>query len=147
MADVHDKVTRSHNMAMIRGSDTRPEVILRKALWRGGLRYRLNADLPGRPDLVFPRFNAVVFVDGCFWHACPRHMTWPKSNATFWRKKISANKVRDKAVTEQLKTLGWHVIRVWEHEIKRDVAVCTHRVGKIIRGRNRVGRIRKANVR
>lgn len=147
MADVHDKVTRSHNMAMIRHSDTKPEVRLRRTLWGRGLRYRLRSDLPGKPDLVFPRFEVVIFIDGCFWHACPKHMIWPKSNATFWRKKIESNKTRDKAVNKKLKSLGWMVVRVWEHEINRDVVVCARRLEKLIRGKSNVGRKQKARVR
>jgi DNA mismatch endonuclease (patch repair protein) len=147
MADVHDKATRSHNMAMIRRSDTKPEVHLRKMLWRRGLRYRLNADLPGKPDLVFPKFGAVVFVDGCFWHACPKHMIWPKSNVVFWRKKIEANKTRDKVVNRKLKSLGWYVMRVWEHEINRDAAVCARRIEKMIRRKTNAGQRRKAQIR
>lgn len=143
MTDVHDKATRSHNMAMIRHSDTKPEVSLRKALWLRGLRYRMSADLPGKPDLVFPRFEAVVFVDGCFWHACPKHMTWPKSNIAFWRTKIEANRARDKAVNRELRKLGWYVMRVWEHEIKWDVAVCARRIEKLIRGNTNAGQKRK----
>ena len=133
MTDVHDAATRSYNMAMIRRSDTKPEVLLRKALWGRGLRYRLNSTLPGRPDLVFPRFEATVFVDGCFWHACPQHLKWPKNNALFWKKKIKANKKRDDTVNRQLLSLGWHVIRIWEHEIRSDVGLCARRVERLIR--------------
>src|SRR5450759_5051369 len=94
LADVHTAAQRSYNMSRIRGSDTGPELLLRKAMWRLGLRYRLKAGLPGRPDMVFPKYDTVVFVDGCFWHGCPKHMPWPKSNAAFWRAKIIGNKSR-----------------------------------------------------
>jgi DNA mismatch endonuclease (patch repair protein) len=129
-------------MVMIRHSDTKPEVKLRKALWRLGLRYRLGSVLQGRPDLVFPRFGAVVFVDGCFWHACSRHMTWPKSNAEFWRKKIQSNKTRDRLVNKRLTGEGWFVLRVWEHEIDRDLEGCASRIGKLIREKQKADKKR-----
>jgi len=120
-------------MSMIRSTNTGPEVLLRKALWRLGFRYRLTVSLPGRPDLVFPRFGAVLFIDGCFWHGCPKHLQWPKNNASFWKKKILANRARDKKVTRLLERDGWRVIRVWEHEIRHDLNVCVLRVERKLR--------------
>ena len=143
MTDVHDTATRSYNMAMIRCSDTKPEVLLRKTLWHQGLRYSLNSRLPGKPDLVFSRFKAVVFVDGCFWHACPKHLKWPKSNAVFWKEKITANKKRDVVVNKRLHSLNWNVIRIWEHEIKSDVERCARRVEHVIRHGSNLNRNRK----
>jgi len=82
-------------------------------VWRRGSR------LPGRPDFVFPKLKIAVFVDGCFWHGCPRHATQPKTNAAFWREKIAANKARDRRVNRELRERGWSVLRVWEHELRR----------------------------
>lgn len=118
MADVLTKRQRSYCMSRIRGRDTKPEVRLRKALWKGGLRYRVRVGLPGRPDVVFASLRAVVFVDGCFWHVCPRHAVPPKANAAFWRRKLKANVARDRLVDRKLRELGWRVIRVWEHEVR-----------------------------
>ena len=78
-----------------------------------------NWPLFGKPDFAFPKLKLAVFVDGCFWHGCPLHATQPKQNAAFWRKKISANRTRDRLVTRTLRRLGWRVLRVWEHELKR----------------------------
>ena len=72
-----------------------------------------------RPDFVFPKLKLAVFVDGCFWHGCPRHATHPKNNAAFWRKKLTANKTRDRLVTRTLRESGWRVLRIWEHDLTR----------------------------
>ena len=133
LTDVHTPARRSHNMSMIRGTNSGPEVLLRKALWRLGFRYRLTVRLPGRPDLVFPKFGAVLFIDGCFWHGCPKHLVWPKHNASFWKKKILGNKSRDAKITRVLRRDGWNVIRVWEHEIRRDLNRCALRVERKLR--------------
>ncbi|MCU0733044.1 MAG: very short patch repair endonuclease [Hyphomonas sp.] len=109
-------------MAGIRGRDTRPELFLRRALHRHGFRYRLHVgDLPGRPDLVFPRWCAALFVHGCFWHGhgCPV-FRWPKSNEAFWRQKIEANKVRDARQADALRAAGWRVGTVWECSLRRE---------------------------
>ena len=81
--------------------------------------WRRNSKLPGKPDFVFPKLKQAVFVDGCFWHGCPKHGTKPKTNASFWRKKIQRNQARDKEVNRLLRAKGWKVIRVWEHELTR----------------------------
>jgi DNA mismatch endonuclease (patch repair protein) len=103
-----------------RGRDTRPEVALRSALHRRGLRFRKHAaPLPGllcRSDVLFPRERVVVFVDGCFWHQCPDHGKRPKSNQEYWDAKIARNVERDSRNNEALREAGWMVIRVWEHE-------------------------------
>jgi DNA mismatch endonuclease (patch repair protein) len=107
-------------MSRIRGKDTQPELALRKALHRLGLRYRLHgAGLPGKPDLVFPRYKVVVFVHGCFWH---RHRgcsiaTTPKSNTPFWLEKFEKNVARDARVAKQLEAQGWRVFVAWECEL------------------------------
>src|SRR5690606_30579629 len=118
------------NMSRIRGAGTRPEVALRKALWRRGIRYRLSSSTIGKPDLVLPKWRAVVFVDGCFWHVCPQHITWPRTNARFWREKLAANVSRDRAITNGLRRRGWLVVRVWEHDVRTDVNKCADKIVK-----------------
>ena len=104
-----------------RSRDTGPEIALRSALHAHGLRFRKNlrVEVPGvkvRIDVAFPARRIAVFVDGCWWHGCPQHMTWPKANAEWWRSKIEANQQRDQRVTHGLAQAGWTVIRLWEHE-------------------------------
>ncbi|MDP3460023.1 MAG: very short patch repair endonuclease [Hyphomonas sp.] len=116
MPDVHDRATRSRNMAAVRGRDTKPELIIRKGLHAAGLRYRLHVkDLPGKPDLVFPKHRAAMFVHGCFWHghACAL-FTLPVTRAEFWQEKIAGNISRDESAATRLHELGWRVAVVWE---------------------------------
>ncbi len=116
MADVLTPQQRRLNMSRIRGRDTQIEVALRRALHARGLRFRLHGrNLPGRPDIVFPRFRAVVFVHGCFWHGhtCPLFKA-PATRAAFWRKKIRGNAKRDRKVEKCMLEEGWRVITVWE---------------------------------
>ncbi len=111
-------LTRSQQMSRIRARDTKPELALRKALWRAGLRYRVHARTPiGRPDIVFPGPRVAVFVDGCFWHGCPAHYVRPRSSTAFWSEKLATNVRRDTEQTRRLENLGWRVCRVWEHEV------------------------------
>jgi DNA mismatch endonuclease, patch repair protein len=117
MADVVDKATRSRMMAGIRGVNTAPEINLRHALHAAGFRYRIHAkELPGRPDLVFPRFRVVVFVHGCFWHrhAGCKWATTPSTNTAFWEEKLNRNMARDARDIGRLQKLGWRVAVVWE---------------------------------
>lgn len=119
--DVFTKDKRSDIMRAVKGSNTKPEIALRKKLFALGLRYRLNVkSLPGKPDLVFAKHRTVVFVHGCFWHGhnCKRGRRKPKQNADYWREKIARNKARDKSNATALKKLGWRVVTVWECEIK-----------------------------
>jgi DNA mismatch endonuclease (patch repair protein) len=106
--------------------DTAPELALRRALYRLGLRYRVDVSpIPGmrsRADIVFAPRHVAVFVDGCFWHSCPDHGTIPKSNRDWWTRKLRANTERDRDIDKRLRTAGWHVIRVWEHEDAEGVA-------------------------
>jgi DNA mismatch endonuclease (patch repair protein) len=120
LADVHDEATRSRNMAAIRGADTKPEMIIRRGLHARGFRFRLHdRKLPGRPDLVFPRFAAVVFVNGCFWHGHDCALfKWPKTREEFWREKIEGNRRRDTRSAEMLLAAGWRVATVWECALK-----------------------------
>lgn len=123
MVDTVDRITRSRMMAGIRGKDTKPELLLRRALHGMGLRYRLHVSgLPGRPDIVLPKHHAVVQIQGCFWH---RHVgcaftTTPASNILFWTTKFSETVKRDRRNLEALRELGWKVAVVWECSIRKE---------------------------
>lgn len=117
MPDIVDKATRSRMMSGIRGKDTKPELEVRRFLHRLGFRYRLHDKrLPGRPDVVLPKYRTVVFVHGCFWHQHPgcRLATKPDTNGEFWRDKLRSNTVRDARNQSKLVELGWRTITVWE---------------------------------
>lgn len=120
MVDILTPEARSERMSRITGRDTKPELVLRKALHAAGFRYRLHAPgLPGRPDLVFPKWGAAVFVHGCFWHQhknC-RIANVPGSNAEFWLAKFQANKRRDARAIRTLRAAGWRVVVVWECQL------------------------------
>ena len=124
-------------MKRVRRRDTKPEVGLRTLLHRMGLRYRVDekplAGLRRKADLVFRRTKVAVYVDGCFWHGCPLHATWPKQNAAFWREKIETNRRRDADTDARLVAAGWAVVRVWEHE---DSAEAAGRVAEAVRARS-----------
>ncbi|MFN4254143.1 MAG: very short patch repair endonuclease [Saprospiraceae bacterium] len=126
---------RSRLMAKIRAANTKPEIALRKVLWGFGLRYRVHLkNLPGKPDLAFPRWRVAVFVDGDFWHghdwAEKQHKI--KQNKAFWRAKIERNMQRDREVNARLEQMGWHVLRLWEHEIERDFGASVFRVLRFV---------------
>ena len=119
MADVVTPEVRSRMMSGIRGKNTRPEIMLRKALHSAGFRFRIHAPLPGKPDMVFPRRRAVLFVHGCFWHAHRCHLfKWPTSRQEFWRAKIEGNRARDAVNARKLDESGWRVGVVWECALK-----------------------------
>ncbi|OIO68790.1 MAG: very short patch repair endonuclease [Zetaproteobacteria bacterium CG_4_9_14_3_um_filter_49_83] len=120
MTDVHSKATRSKNMAAVRNKDTKSELLVRKALHRLGFRYRLHdRKLPGKPDLVLPKYNAVIFVHGCFWHQHDCHLfKWPSTREEFWREKIEGNRTRDIESIKQLQLMGWRVLTIWECSLK-----------------------------
>lgn len=128
MADRCSPETRSYNMSRIRAKDTKPEELVRKYLFAQGFRYRKNdRRLPGKPDVVLPKYHTVIFVNGCFWHmheGC-KYFVWPKSNTDFWQKKILTNAERDIKEQTELQRLGWNVIVVWECELKKDKFVHT----------------------
>jgi DNA mismatch endonuclease (patch repair protein) len=124
MIDIVDARTRSRMMSAIKGKDSLPEILVRRHLFRGGLRFRLHVKgLPGRPDIVLRRFGAIVFVHGCFWHRHPhcRFATTPDTRQEFWLEKFKANVARDTAQMAQLEKLGWKVHVIWECE-SRDSA-------------------------
>src|SRR5437660_8546608 len=135
--DVHDQATRSYNMSQIRSRDTRPELHLRRLLWTRGLRgYRLHKKLPGKPDIVFSRAKVVIFVDGCFWHGCPKcgDGRAPVSNTSYWSAKRRMNQERDKRRTRELRSMGWTVIRLWEHEVLKESEQCMRRIERLLTG-------------
>jgi DNA mismatch endonuclease (patch repair protein) len=132
MADVMTPTQRSRCMSRIRGRNTKPEVSLRSALWRRGLRFRTKTRLPGKPDIAFPTERVAVFVDGCFWHRCPEHQTRPANNAEFWDTKLSENVARDRRTDAILEADAWTVLRVWEHEVDRDLDDVTRRVCELV---------------
>lgn len=115
-------LTRSENMARIKGRDTSPEHRLRQALWAIGLSYRKQLSIEGvRPDIVFLGLRIAVFVDGCFWHGCPVHYVRPRSRTDFWSSKLMTNVERDMKQTAMLESRGWTVLRFWEHEVDSDL--------------------------
>lgn len=116
---------RSALMSRIRGRNTTPELQLRSLLYGAGLRFRLHAkDVPGRPDLVFRPSKVAVFVDGCFWHKCPRHFRMPSTNPDFWHRKIAANVARRRQVRRQLLARQWKAIEIWECDLRNDATQC-----------------------
>lgn len=121
MADVHSKTIRSYNMSRIKGKNTTPEILVRKYLHARGFRYKLHDKaLPGKPDLVLPKYNTVIFIHGCFWHAhegC-KYFVIPKTRTEWWKNKIYGNRKRDEENQKQLQTKGWKVIQVWECDLK-----------------------------
>lgn len=121
MSDVLTPDQRHRNMAAIRSASTKPELKLRHAIWRLGFRYKVNdKKLPGKPDIVLPKYRTVIFIHGCFWHGhkdC-KYYTVPKTNSEFWTAKITRNQERDQEVWRQLEAKGWAVIIVWECELK-----------------------------
>jgi DNA mismatch endonuclease (patch repair protein) len=120
MADVVSKAKRSEMMAGIKGKNTKPEIVIRKALHRQGFRYKLHdKTLPGKPDLVFPKYKAVIEVNGCFWHLHNCHLfKWPKSKKEFWKEKLTKNKERDERNQKALEAEGWRLLVVWECALK-----------------------------
>lgn len=116
MTDKFSSNERSAVMAKVKGKNTKPEIALRKELFSLGLRYRLHSKiLPGKPDIIFPKYESIIFVHGCFWHShgCRKNLT-PQSNVEYWTKKISNNLRRDRKNIFLLKKMGWKVLVVWE---------------------------------
>jgi DNA mismatch endonuclease (patch repair protein) len=122
MTDVHPPKIRSYNMSRIKGKNTKPELLVRKFLFANGFRYRLNVkDLPGKPDIVLPKYKTVIFVNGCFWHGhkgC-RYFVLPKTRTEWWLQKIKNTWLRDKEAEIKLNVLGWKVITIWGCQLKR----------------------------
>ena len=125
MSDTLSQTQRSYNMSRIRGKDTKPEILVRKGLHARGFRFRLqDRRLPGRPDVVLPKYGVAIMVNGCFWHGhkgC-RYATSPKSNVEFWETKIARNRHQDEVTEAHLEALGWTVITIWECELRGGAA-------------------------
>ena len=122
MTDVLTPQQRHRCMSRIRAKDTKPELIVRRWLWRKGYRFRKNVKrLPGTPDIVLRKYSIVIFIHGCFWHGHEEHLHIPKSNPEFWRNKIERNKQRDERQKERLHQMGWNVLTVWECQLKPSV--------------------------
>ena len=132
-SEITTKVMRSN-----KGKDTKPELTLRKALRESGFPgYRINwKKVPGRPDISYPGRKVAIFVNGCFWHRCPHcNLPLPKSHTDFWKRKFDRNVERDRRKTEELESLGWTVVTVWECEIKKDLPTVVSRLIEVIKGR------------
>jgi len=137
MTDVLTQEQRKFNMSRIRGKNTGPEVKLRKMLFAAGVRgYRIYYKLPGKPDIVFTKKKIAIFVDGCFWHKCPVCFQEPETRNEFWMKKIQSNVDRAAKVNEQLRADGWKVIRIWEHEIRKEPDVVINRIMEYLSDKN-----------
>ena len=130
-----DKITpeqRRKNMQAIK-SKSKMEDLVAKALWKRNIRYRRNVKtLFGKPDIAIKKYKLVIFIDSCFWHSCPLHRTTPKSNVEFWEKKLSSNRARDIEVNSFYKENGWHIVRIWEHEIKVNLDLVVEEIINII---------------
>lgn len=148
MADIVDSATRSRMMSGIRGRNTKPEKLIRSLLHRRGFRFRLHVrDLPGKPDIVLPRYHAVIFVHGCFWHGhdCPLFRL-PSTRQDFWRDKIATNKINDQKALSALENAGWRVAVIWECAIRgrnADLNGVAQRVEDWLRDSNSFIEVRK----
>ncbi len=151
MTDIVDSATRSRMMSGIRSKNTKAEVEIRKRLFAAGFRYRLhNKKLPGKPDIIFPRYQAVIFVHGCFWHAHDCALfKWPSSRRTFWKTKLTGNRVKDLENNEALKKLGWRILTSWECAFResgkkreKEIGVIVKKTVKWLESKKRIGEIK-----
>ncbi|HEY8782276.1 MAG TPA: DNA mismatch endonuclease Vsr [Mucilaginibacter sp.] len=128
MADVLSKESRSFNMSRIRSKDTKPELFVRRFLHKNGFRYKLHVkELPGKPDIVMPKYKTIIFIHGCFWHGhggC-KYFTIPKTNTDYWTNKIQTNINNYEQAKEQLFKAGWKIITIWECDLKNNIAAQT----------------------
>lgn len=133
MVDVFTKAKRSQVMSAIKGRGNKATELALMTVFRryGVTGWRRNAAVFGKPDFVFRKQRVAVFVDGCFWHGCPKHSDLPVSNRDFWRTKLAANLARDRRVNRELRKQGWRVLRVWEHELRSQKE--THLVRRLVR--------------
>lgn len=122
MADIFSKKKRSDIMSRVRSKETGIEIKLGKELWKAGYRYRKNVSgYFGKPDILLKKYKTVIFMDSCFWHGCKKHGSMPQTRKKFWKEKIERNKERDKEVNRHYKKMSWRVIRVWEHDINKNL--------------------------
>lgn len=127
------KVERSLIMSKVKNKDTKLETSFRKLLWKEGIRYlKNNNKLFGRPDMVIKKKKVVIFIDSCFWHGCDKHLRMPKSNKKYWFKKIKRNKKRDNEVNIYYPQIGWRILRIWEHDLDRDIKDVINKTIKFI---------------
>lgn len=136
MADVFTKKIRSRIMSRIKGKNTKPELALKKELSKKGVKYSSSyrfKELNFRPDIVIKSKKTCIFIDGCFWHKCPKCFKMPKSNKKYWAPKINRNVQRDKEQNAYLKKNGWNVIRIWEHEIKDNLERTVKKVCSLLK--------------
>ena len=134
MVDVFDKAKRSEVMSRIRGRGNRDtEVLLAKLMRRNGIvGWRRHQAVLGKPDFVFWAARLAVFVDGCFWHGCPKHCQMPATNQVFWHQKLGANKARDRSVSRLLRQKGWHIVRIWECQLANKPKACIGRIRRAL---------------
>lgn len=134
MRDVFSKTKRSEIMSRIRSRGNQATEVALVRLFRadGITGWRRNRPVFGRPDFVFTQVRLAVFVDGCFWHSCPKHATFPSTRKDFWSRKLARNKARDRLVTRELRRRGWRVLRIWQHELKKPARVLA-RICKALR--------------
>jgi DNA mismatch endonuclease (patch repair protein) len=130
MPDVFTKAKRSEVMSRIRGHGNKATELALAKLFRahGITGWRRRQQHLGKPDFTFRRERVVVFVDGCFWHGCPKHFNMPVNNRSFWEKKLTTNKTRDKFVTRALRKSGWRVLRIWEHDLTQKPLTCIFKI-------------------
>lgn len=138
----HRTMTKSEQMSLVRTSGTSAEMQLRRGLWAAGLRYRLNGELPGSPDLFFPGSRLAVFIDGCFWHGCSIHYRAPRTNPDFWAAKLEANRARDRRADRVLRMMSWVPARIWEHELRQDLDGVVRVLARYVREQSRRSRQR-----
>jgi len=128
MADVHSKAIRSYNMSRIKGKDTKPEMLVRRFLHKNGFRYRLHGKgMPGKPDIVLPKYKTVIFIHGCFWHGhegC-RYYVVPKTRTEWWVNKINGNISKDSRAEAALISQGWTILKIWGCELKSKILIET----------------------
>jgi DNA mismatch endonuclease (patch repair protein) len=133
MTDVLTKKQRSYCMSQIHGRNTGLEKVFKKHLRLNSLKgFRIGYTLEGKPDFVLPSKKIAIFLDGCFWHKCPKCFSLPSSNRSFWKNKIDSNALRDSRVNKELRNKGYSVIRFWQHQIDKDIDVCIKRIKSVI---------------
>ena len=140
-APIPAKASTSRLMQANKAKNTKPEMLLRKALWLAGIRgYRLHSSaLPGKPDIAFTKLKLAIFINGCFWHRCPKcDLPLPRSNTDFWREKFNANIVRDQKKVRALRKAGWHTITIWECQLLSGMGKAVKQIERAIRKRKRV---------
>jgi len=124
---------RSEIMSQIKSKNSKIEILFRKELWKLGFRYRKNSNKYfGKPDIVLPKYESVIFIDSCFWHGCARHCRMPSTHQEYWIQKISKNKLRDKKVSKHYIDQSWNVFRIWEHELKSNLEKTVKKINRHI---------------